>query len=87
VQEPGTIARADLGDKWPFTVEAGIVRCIAPRNEIIFIAEGTPYAVNGTAKSNPQYADIRPIWKDSPQIEGTKISLAPILNLGLSLCR
>lgn len=80
------VRAADYGDAWPFTVESGTVRCVKPRNEIIFSSEGKVYAVNGTAKSNKDYADIAPIWKDNPQIEGTKISIGPIIDLGLSLC-
>lgn len=80
------VRAADYGDAWPFAVESGTVRCVKPRNEIIFSSEGKVYAVNGTAKSNKDYADITPIWKDDPKNEGLKINLTPILDLGLSLC-
>ena len=51
----GQITRADYGDAWPFTVEAGEVRCMNSRGpgsgDVVFIANGTTYAINGTAKS------------------------------------
>lgn len=81
-----TVRKADYGDAWPFTVESGIVRCVAPRNEVVFSSGGKAYAVNGTAKANDLYADIGSIWKDDPTIAGAKISIGPILDLGLSLC-
>ena len=86
----GQITRADYGDAWPFTVEAGEVRCMNSRGpgsgDVVFIANGTTYAINGTAKATKQYADVRPIWRDNPTIAGLKVSLQPILDLGLSLC-
>lgn len=87
----GQITRADYGDAWPFTVEAGQVRCMHMRgpgsNEVVFIAEGTAYAINGTAKGTKQYADVAPIWLDNPKAAGLKVSLQPILDLGLALCK
>ena len=86
----GQITRADYGDAWPFTVEAGEVRCMNSRGpgsgDVVFIVNGTTYAINGTAKATKQYADVRPIWRDNPTIAGLKVSLQPILDLGLSLC-
>lgn len=84
-----TVTAAEYGDKWPFMVESGIVRCVNGRNgigEVVFSSGGKTYAVNGVAKQTDQYADITPIWKDDPQISGAKISIGPILDLGLSLC-
>lgn len=81
-----TVRKEDYGDTWPFMVDQGIVRCVAPKNEIVFSSGGKAYAVNGTAKANDLYGDIRQIWRDNPAIEGTKIDISPILNLGLSLC-
>lgn len=81
-----TVRKEDYGDAWPFTVESGVVRCVAPRNEVVFSSGGKAYAVNGTAKANDLYADIGSIWKDDPMIAGAKVSIGPILELGLSLC-
>lgn len=80
----GYVTKVDYGDKWPFTVEEGEVRCL-PVRKVVFISEGTTYAVNGTAKND--YPEIAPIWLDNPTIEGLKVNLQPILNLGLSLCQ
>lgn len=81
-----TVRKEDYGDAWPFTVDQGVVRCVMPKREIVFSSGGKPYAVNGTAKANKLYGDIGQIWRDNPAIEGTKIDISPILNLGLSLC-
>jgi hypothetical protein len=83
----GLVTKADYGEKWPFTVDSGLLRCIGPRQEIIFVANGETYALNGTAKSNPKYADIRPIWRDDPSIQGVKISVQPLIFAGLDLCK
>lgn len=80
------VHKEDYGDAWPFTVDQGVVRCVAPRNEVVFSSGGKAYAVNGTAKANDLYADIGSIWKDDPMIAGAKVSIGPILELGLSLC-
>lgn len=82
----GAISKADLGEKWPFTVEQGEVRCLNA-GEVVFIAEGTTYAVNGTAEGRKLYADIAPIWRDDPSYPGLKVSIGPIIDLGLKLCR
>lgn len=91
VRPAGTITRANLGEQWPFTVEQGEVRCLNSTGtglgEVVFIAEGTTYAINGPAKSRKIYADIATIWRDDPSYPGLKVSIGPIIDLGLKLCR
>lgn len=82
---PGYVSRADLGDAWPLTVESAVVECL-PGRVLVVRAEGVTYALNGTAKDRGNYADIDPIWRDNPSIEGLKISLQPLLDRGLASC-
>lgn len=79
------MSSADLGNEWPLTVEAGIVRCEGA-GEVYFEAEGTIYAVNGTAQGASDAPEIDPIWADDPEIDGVKISIHPIIERGLDLC-
>lgn len=85
VRERGVMMREDLGDKWPLTVDAIRLRCL-PGRVLVFDANGTTYALNGTAKSKKLYADVAPIWLDDPRAAGLKISLGPLLDAGLALC-
>jgi Protein of unknown function (DUF2511) len=80
------ISQAEFGDKWPFTVASGRLECVPP-SKVIFHAGGTTYAVNGMASSDKRYREIRPIWKDNPEIPGTKINIGPIIDRGFALCK
>lgn len=49
---------------WPFDVDEGILRCNRGC-EVVFIAHGRTYAVNGTAKNfakSQGYLDMSEIW-------------------------
>ena len=81
---PNRLKASDYGDVWPFTVESGVVEC-RKGMAVTFTANGTTYALNGTAQSSG-YPRIDPIWKNNPQIPGTKISVSYILQRGLDLC-
>ena len=74
----------DFGDKWPLTVSEGILECKRP-SRVIFRSKGNAYAVNGMAGS-AGYANIRPIWRNNPDIPGTKINIGPLIRRGLTLC-
>lgn len=58
------IARAEFGDQWPFTVDAGELACVGPGTNVVFTADGTTYGVNGTAKGRGGYPPVDPIWKE-----------------------
>lgn len=79
------MTQAELGDEWPLTVDEGIVRCEGA-GEVYFEAEGTTYAVNGTAQGASGAPEIDPIWADDPEIEGVKINIHQIIERGLELC-
>lgn len=80
------ISEVEYGDRWPFTVASGDLECVTP-SKVIFRAGGRTYAVNGTAGADNRFANIRPIWKDNPEIPGTKINIGPVINQGLTLCK
>lgn len=85
VKRPNVSSTTFQGE-WMLTVDSGELLCETP-NTVIFIApDGTKYAVNGIAKSRG-YADIQPIWKDNPQIPGTKINIGSLIDEGLKLCK
>lgn len=89
------IARTEYGDKWPFTVNEGILSCrdtgrtvgTTRMIEITFTANGVVYAVNGTAKQNRSYSNIDAIWADDPSLPGTKKNIGPIIDRGLALAK
>jgi len=85
-----TVSSADFPGEWMLTVDKGELICKAPKgtaNTIVFIVpDGTEYGVNGIATSRG-YADIQPIWKDNPEIPGTKINIGPLISKGLELCK
>lgn len=93
------ISANEFGKKWPFTVASGKLMCADP-GAVTFAANGKVYAVNGLAKSNRKNAEIREIWKDDSESAHAqymlkqgrpdlvpKISIAPIIDRGLILCR
>ena len=75
----------ELGEDWPLTVDEGIVRCEGA-GEVYFEADGTTYAVNGTARGASDAPEIDQIWADDPEIKGLKINIGPIIDRGLELC-
>jgi hypothetical protein len=91
-RDPGAISRADLAEKWPLTVESGILACkvldvkgyTGPRlTAVTFTSGGVTYAVNGVALSHRVGPDIDaiwapgdPIWINDPQTK-KKVNLGP----------
>ena len=54
-----TIARAEIGWKWPLSVGVGTVGCIS--DAVVFRAGGVTYALNEAATSRG-FAPLDPIW-------------------------
>ena len=95
------ITEAGYGEKWPFTVSEGLLKC--SQNEVTFVTGGVAYAVNGSAAA-AGFADIEPIWKynikmleelagvykktvEEMKVESPiRISIGPIIKKGLALC-
>ena len=78
------VTRADFGEKWPFTVNAGSVVC--DMSLVTFLSGRERYALNFPGK-NGVYASVEEIRATNPAIPDTKIGLGPIIDFGLSLCR
>ena len=68
---------------WPLTVDKGTLQC-HDGGAVTITAGGTEYALNGTAKA--KYQDLRPVWKDSPTIPGSKVPVTKLLERGQKLC-
>jgi hypothetical protein len=86
-------ARLSMSDvpegEWPLTVGEGEVRCESSDgvNAVIFrTREGKDYLVNDTAQSR-ELPGIDPIWKKNPDVPGTHVNIAPVLDRGLELCK
>ena len=85
VPDPGQeVTAAEYGDDWPFTVAAGRVDCL-PSGSLVFVADGTPYALTGLARAKG-YRAVDPIWRDNPRIQGTKVPLQPITAAAEATC-
>ena len=80
-----SVSKNEFGDSWPLTVDSGVVECLAG-SAVVFKHDGITYQLNGQA-SNMGYTKIDPIWKDNPALAGTKINIAPLIKLGLGLCK
>lgn len=87
------VRREDLGDEWPLTVPRGTLRCaeFTGLTAVTFEApNGRVYAVNGTARSQPDTREIDPIWAPSrdPILRdvGGRVSIGTLIALGLGLC-
>jgi hypothetical protein len=86
--DPGAVSKADFeadGRIWPLTVESGAVACESG-TEIVFTAEGTTYAVNGSALASGQWPEIDAIWADDSGIPGAKLNISDLITAGQSLC-
>lgn len=85
------ISADDFGDTWPFTFEEGYVACHAGNAVTVMDAEsGRMYPLNGAAMGKANALgldDLGPVWRDNPEISGTKVSVGPVIEKGLTLCR
>jgi hypothetical protein len=68
------VSAAELGDKWPLTVDRGTLRCEGDIDVIFTAPDGTEYGVNGTALDHG-FKDIDPIWATAPS--GNRASPEP----------
>jgi Protein of unknown function (DUF2511) len=83
-QTSTTIRRADFRKWWPFKVKEGTLVCVGA-GAVTFEANGTVYAVNGTA-GGQGFAEIELIWRDDPDNPGLKVNIGPVIDRGLALC-
>lgn len=85
------ISAEDFGDAWPFTFEEAYVACHAGRAVTVMDAEsGRMYPVNGAASGKASALGLDAldsVWRESAEIPGTKVSVAPVIEKGLTLCQ
>lgn len=81
-----TITSAEYKDKWAFTVPELTLKCYPERgSSVTGTYNGREYALNGTARGN-EYEDTELIWKENPEIPGTRIGISRFIERGLTLC-
>lgn len=90
------VTRAEFGADWPLTVDGGTLRCKFPDSErpqmhALLIEVGSDsYALNGVARTHAArngWRDVRAVWRDNPQIPGTKVAVTPLIERAEALCR
>lgn len=89
------LSKNDMGDKWPFTVEDGELRCIngvGNGKEVFFTTNGSHYSINEAAKADDYFEHIEEIRRATPVLSflpfiNTEVSLRPIEERGAELCR
>src|SRR5262245_41973470 len=81
------VSRADYGERWPFTMEAGTIRCTpeGPQSTRTFVTldtgTGIQFGLNGAARTFG-YPDVT----DALQAGKTLADVQPFIALGLPLC-
>lgn len=86
------ITKQEYGSSWPFTVKEGVLICkhsgitigTTEMKEVLFMANGVTYAVNGYAKGSKKYPDVRKVWADDPSMPGLKKNIGPIIERALA---
>jgi hypothetical protein len=81
------ITKAEYGEKWPFTVEEGILKCI--NDGVIFTVNRKSYGINGRAKTDG-YADPQEIWAVDSSLSDAyntlRKDIQPIIDDGRKMC-
>jgi len=93
------ISASEYGSKWPFAVSSGRLECEGI-GAVTFAVNGKTYAVNGLAMSDRKNANIHAIWKVDTDSDVARymteqgrpdlvprISIGPIIDRGLKLCK
>lgn len=78
------VSKNDYGNLWPFEVDEGVVDC-EKGNAAVFKANGKTYVLNGFADAKG-YTDLEPIWRENPDVPGTRINLGDFITLALENC-
>lgn len=83
------VSQAEMGDAWPLTVDQGELRCEGSA-WVTFTSGDQVYAVNGSARGHAAKAgwlDVQSIWRSNPAAPGLKITITPLIDKGLTLCK
>jgi hypothetical protein len=78
------VSKGEFRESWPFTVQSGILDCVDGQ-AAVFKTDGRVYQLNGSARSRG-YAPIDPIWRENPEIPGTKVNISRMIDLALQQC-
>lgn len=90
-----SLSQDQFKERWPLTVTSGTLGCEPVSGNlkvqlVTFSSGGKTYALNGIACGHAKkrgWLEVRPIWKDNPEIPGTKINIGPLIDRGLALCK
>ena len=81
-----TITSAEYGERWPFTVNEGLLKCWPPRAVVFQTSEGT-YNINAAATSHyKKNKAIEELWKPDHHNPDKEIATEEIIKRGLKLC-
>ena len=92
VAGPGElISASEYGDKWAFEPEQLLLSCIGGLAVVVMdpVTEEA-YPLNGPANVQAKRLQLAPlanIWKDNAELPGTKVSVGPFIERGLSICK
>ena len=79
------VTHVAFGDAWPLIVEDGTIICDGA--SILLRTNHGLFAVNGTARGQNRWHDIREITKPDPNNAGLLMNVQPIVDRGLIVCR
>lgn len=78
------VTKADLGDRWPLTVDDGWVRAYKFPTKITFLHGGREYAVNGIARGGRSGLPlVEAIWAEGDG--APRRDIGPLIQFGLDL--
>ncbi|EFM6505842.1 DUF2511 domain-containing protein [Enterobacter roggenkampii] len=84
---------SSFGDTWPLTFEKAMVSCVNGAYTFVYdSATGNRYPLNGLASNAVKSGkmegyDLDTVWKDDPNYSGVKMSISPVLDSSLNLCK
>jgi hypothetical protein len=75
------------GEKWPLTVDYGVISCQRPGAIFFSTADQGKFPLNSLAKSSPTGTkDLSEIWRDHPSPYTQKYQIGDLINQGLEIC-
>ena len=90
--EPVVVSSAEYGALWPFHPGEATLYC-GGAGAIWAEIDGQHYALNALASAwveerHPDVvlSDLAPIWRDDPNLPGTKADLGPVMDRALAIC-
>jgi len=91
-----TVTASEFGAAWPLTVQSADLRCLLPVPDqpnlqaLAVVSAGRVYALNGVARAHAARMGwtelLGGLWRDSPAADGTKVSIAPLIQRAQGLC-